>query len=362
MMKDLSIDQILAEEGERNLPLLQYILKRSNSGTILPGDMDAKMRKLRQMISARNIFLFEELKRVLQTFDKAGIEAIVLKGVMMQGIYPPGLRPFTDMDILIRRQKLPQVIELLCGLGYRPYAPQLRPGAEDFQGAVNYVRAEALTIMIEPHWTLGPPYPYSGRIEIEGLWQRAKTANIAGIDTLILSPEDSLLHSCLQLFQHCQGGWLASSCDIAELIHHYEGSLDWEAFLSRVFEFNVGLPVQYSLEKTFALFKPPIPSFVLEQLHAYKPSRFERWAFASLTSPRDNDGGGVATLVRLLTIPGATLKLRYLRAMLFPCREFMIKRYPASHPKLMAFYYLYHLKAIFFVGFKTLFRLLSHRA
>ncbi len=361
MTKDLRIEQILEEEGERNLPLLQYILKRSNSGITLPGDIDAKTRKLRQMISARNIFLFEELKRVLQTFDKAGIEAILLKGAMMQGLYPPGLRPFTDIDILIRRQKLPQVIELLCGLGYQPYSPQLRPGAEDFQGEVNYVRAEALTIMIEPHWTLGPPYPYSGRIEEAGLWQRAKKANIASIDTLILCPEDSLLHSCLHLFQHCQGGWLASSCDIAELTHHYEDRLDWEAFLSRVFEFNVCLPVQYSLRKAFALFKPPIPSFVLKELGSYNSNRFERWVFASLTSPRDKDGRGVATLVRLLTMPGVTLKLRYLWAVLFPGIEYMIWQYPASHPKLMAFYYLYWLGDIFIVWFKTLSRLLLHR-
>ena len=179
---------------------------------------------------------------------------------------------------------------------------------------------------------------------------------------MILSPEDSLLHSCLHLVRHCQDGWLASSCDIAELIHHYEDRLDWKAFLNRVFEFNVCLPVQYSLQKTFALFKPPIPSFVLDQLHAYKPGRFERWVFASLTSPRDKDGGGVVTLVRLLTMPGATLRLRYLGAMLFPGREFMIKRYPALHPKLMAFYYLYRLRDIFWKGVKTLFRLLSHRA
>jgi hypothetical protein len=341
---------------------LQYILKRSNSGITLPDDIDANMRKLRQMIFARNIFLFEELKKVLGAFNEADIEAIVLKGVMMEGIYPPGLRPFTDMDILIHREKLSQVIEILCGLGYRPYAPQLRPGAEDFQGAVNYVRAEAFTIMIEPHWTLGPPYPYSGRIEIEGLWQRAKKANIAGINTLVLSPEDSLLHSCLHLFQHCQNGWLASSCDIAELIHHYEDRLDWALFLSGVFEFKIYLPVQYSLEKTFALFKPPIPSFVLEQLHAYKPSRFERWVFASLTSPRDKDGGGTAILARLLTMPGATLRLRYLWAHLFPGRKFMIKRYPALHPKLMAFYYLYRLRDIFWKGVKTLLCLLLHRA
>jgi len=216
--EELTIDQILAEGGERYLPLFQYILKRSNSGITLPGNMDAKMRKLQQMISAKNIFLF----------------------------------------------------------------------------------------------------------------------------------------------QHCQSGWLASSCDIAELIHHYEDRLDWKAFLSRVFEFNVCLPVQYSLQKTFALFKPSIPSFVLQELGSYKPNRFERWVFASLT--RDKDGGGVATLVRLLTMPGTTLKLRYLWAMLFPGREYMIWQYPASHPKLMAFYYLYRLKDIFLVGFKTLFHLLLHRA
>ncbi len=357
MPQDSNIDQILEGGGERYLPLFQYVLKRSNPEFAFPDN--GRIRKLRQMIAARNAFLFEELKKLLQAFDEAGIEVILLKGVMMEGIYPPGLRPFTDMDLLIRRRRLPQVIEIIFALGYRPYAPQLRPGAEDFQGAVNYVKEGEIPIMIEPHWTLGPPYPYPGRLDMEGLRERVRKADVAGVDALILSPEDCLLHSCLHLFQHYRNAWLTSSCDIAELVYHYEDKLDWEDFLSRIFEYKLCLPVQYSLEKTFDLFKYAIPPFVLERLGRYKPGGVERQVFALLTRPGSEDSGS-GVLARFLTMPVA-LKFRYLWLRLFPQREFMLWHYNITRTKLLPFYYLLRLKDAFLTALKTLYFYFSEK-
>lgn len=350
---------MLGDEGrDWFLPLLYYHSEKANSQDHVPAEVKEKLKALQQQIVARNLFLFGELRRILEMFNDAGIEVIVLKGAALtEGLYPHlGLRPFSDIDLLIHREKLHQVIETLRGLGYCPYSPQLRPRAEDFQGGVNYVKDGELTIMIEPHWILGPPYPYAGRVDIEGVWERARKAKIAGVDTLVLCPEDFLLHLCLHLFQHHQDNWLTSACDIAEMANHYEGELDWKAFLNRVFEFKICLPVQYGLEKTSELFHPPIPSFVLEQLDTCKPSRFGRRFFALLTGPRDENGGGAVTLARLLTMPGAALKFRYLWLMLFPSRDFMLSRYAVTKPELLPFYYLFRLKDSFWIALQTFFR------
>jgi len=74
---------------------------------------------------------------------------------------------------------------------------------------------------------------------MEGVWKRARKARVAGVDALVLCPEDSLLHLCLHLFQHRRGGWLTSSCDIAELANHHRDRLDWQAFLRSVFEARI---------------------------------------------------------------------------------------------------------------------------
>lgn len=348
------VEQAAARSGL--LPLVAYTLERAGAQGDISGEEVEKRRMVRRHIAVRNMFLFDELRRVLGMFNDAGIRVIVLKGAaLVEGLYPHlGLRPFGDIDLLIHRHELPQVIQILSGSGYRPDAPLPRPGAEDFQHAVTYVKHGGLRAFIDIHWTLGPPYPYAGKVDMDGLWQRARKAEIAGVGTLVLCPEDFLLHLCLHVFDHCQRGWVTSSCDIAELVHRYEGKLDWEAFLSRVFQFKICLPVQYGLQKTFTLFKPPVPPFVLEQLGSYKPGKFERWAFSLWTRPRDEQCRGRVILARLLTIPGAALKLRYLWTLLSPSRDFLLSRYAGTRPRLLPLYYLLYLKDAFLVAISFL--------
>jgi hypothetical protein len=356
MMQGLTMEQILEKEGDRYLPLLQYILRKSDPDFTFPGDTDERIGSLRLAILARNVFLFNELKELLNACGGAGIETILLKGAMMEGIYPAGLRPFTDIDFLIRREKLAQVEEILGSLGYRSRIRELRHGTEDFQGEVGYLKNGRMTIFIEPHWLLGPPYPYAGRVDMDSLWRRSREANVAGIDTLILSPEDSLLHFCIHFFTHRYGGWLASSCDIAELALHYEGKLDWQAFLSRVFEFRLCLPVRYSLQETVQLFHPPVPDFVLSELDSYRPARVEQLFFTLLISPGDEESlGGQQLLAQLVFMPGAKLKLRRLLILLFPSGEFMISRYAVTRPRLLPIYYFLHWKNAFVIAIKALF-------
>ncbi len=241
------IEQILEKEGERFRPLLHYILKRSNPELAASIDKKGRIAELRLRIAARNFFLLEELRKMLQALAESGIEVILLKGARMQAIYPSGLRPFNDIDFLIQKEKLYQALAILHGLGYESSDPHSLSEIGDVTNEVALVKRGHITAIVEPHWTLGTLYPW---VETQGLWHRARRTAIASIETLVLSPEDALLHTCLHLFAHRLGGWLASSCDIAELICHQDVELDWEAFLRRVFEFRTCLPVQYSLRKS----------------------------------------------------------------------------------------------------------------
>jgi len=131
---------------------------------------------------------------------------------------------------------------------------------------------------------------------------------------------------------------------------HKGDELDWQIFLNRVFKFKVSLPVQYALQKTFNLFKSPIPSFVFEQLDTYKPNRLERQIFTSLASSREKDAEGTVALAQLLTMPGIILKLWYVWTVLLPSRDFMLSRYAITNPKLLSFYYLLRLKDAFLMA------------
>jgi len=334
------------------LPLLFHVLGKDSIP--IPRSLLSLSRTQYMQNYLSITLLLRELRDVLSSSAERGVEVIVLKGAALSAdLYPNlGLRPLHDIDLLIHRKELAQLIEILCTLGYERCPPPARDGIENFQGALSFVKDGEFPLVIEPHWTLGPPYPYSGRIEPEGLWHRARRVNLAGVDTLVLCPEDSLLHVCLHLLQHSQRFRLIPACDIAELIRLYQGSLDWEAFLNRALEFELCLPVQYSLKKAFELFHPPIPGFVFNELSSYEPSRFENRLFAlhaSLSGPV-----GPVNLAKLLTIPGISQKLRYLSYILLPSKEWLMSYYSSSNPKPLSLYAL-HIKNVFLTGPKVFF-------
>jgi hypothetical protein len=354
MTTELNAQRILHREGEKYLPLLNHILERSDSGPVFSGDNDDRIREIRLAILARNTFLFRELKKLMGTFTAAGIEVILLKGAMMESIYPPGLRPFTDIDFLVRREEWGRMTEVLDTLGYRSRLPTLRPGTEDIQESMKYTKYGKFPIAVEPHLMLGTPYPYSVRIEAEGLWHRACRINIAGIETLVLSPEDSLLHACLHLFEHRLGGWLATCCDIVELIYRFSEDLDWEVFVQRTFRYGLCFPVRTSLKYVAGMFHVPIPSFVLEHLDRYTPSALETFIYNLCTILGENEQEGIDMLVAFLTMSGVRMKVRCLLAVLLPSREFIRRRYSITNDRWLPWYYVRRWKDFFIAVLKMI--------
>ena len=348
------LEQLIADATPFNaLPLLIHILSRDNVS--VPQSMISLSRTQYIQNYLFTTLILRELKNVIIALAERGMKVIVLKGAALTlNLYHDlGLRPMRDADLLIHRKDLARVIEIMCHLGYRRYLPPARAGTETFQGEVVCIKDGEFPVVIEPHWTLGPEYPYSGKIQADGLWQRATRINLDGIDTLALCPEDSLLHLCLHLFQHCQSFWLIPACDIAELIRHHKDSLDWRAFLNRVIEFELCLPVRYSLKRTSEVFHLPIPGFVFNELSSYKPSRLDHKLFTLLSSQNNPIGPG--NLTKLLTIPGIGRKLRYLGSVLFPSREWLMSYYPCSSTRPLSLY-ARHMKNAVLTGIEVIFR------
>jgi hypothetical protein len=180
-----------------------------------------------------------------------------------------------------------------------------------------------------------------------------------GTDSLILSPEDNLLHFCLHLASHSRKGWLVSSCDITKLIYKYDSRLDWEYFLFQVFESGICLPVRYSIQKTTELFHPPIPQFVQKKLELYTPNRIERWIFTLLTRADSKDDEANRILAEFLSMPIGFNKFRRIASTLLPSRKYLVKYYCITDSKKINLYYISHFYNIFLRSFKAMLRFLK---
>jgi len=100
-----------------------------------------------------------------------------------------------DLDLLVRRDDLARARDVLAGMGY---APQYF-GVEQVDYAQHHhlrPMARPDGIRVEIHWTIARPVG-PAEVDLEGIWERAQPAKIAGVQALVLSPEDLILHLCL---------------------------------------------------------------------------------------------------------------------------------------------------------------------
>src|SRR5207302_709930 len=93
----------------------------------LYGPSPANCERLRRHLvegTARHLALSGELGRLLKSFEREHVPVIPLKGpVLAEMLYAhPALRPCSDLDLLIRREHLERVDELLRRLAYRRMA------------------------------------------------------------------------------------------------------------------------------------------------------------------------------------------------------------------------------------------------
>src|SRR3989304_7122244 len=90
-------------------PLLYNNLKDIQESHLIPREVMAQLRTAYHGNLARNMYLYAELKRILETFSNKGVKVIVLKGAALaKTVYGDiGLRPMSDIDLLVKREDLP---------------------------------------------------------------------------------------------------------------------------------------------------------------------------------------------------------------------------------------------------------------
>ena len=253
-------------------PLIYHNLCRSDVVSLLPPAAAETLRSSYYSNAARNSLLYNELHKVLEAFREGRIEVIVLKGAALADtVYAHrALRSMSDIDLLVRKEKLIEVETQLLDMGY-----MLEENAETKEyyqeHHYHWVFAKRSTPKIEIHWHIGRPTT-SFRIDIDGLWQRARSTKIAGAEALVLSPEDLLLHLCQHAWKHSLTGGLRPFCDIAETARHYREKINWRALNALSSDWQMSPCAFLGLSLAKELFDAPIPESCLKDL---KPENFD---------------------------------------------------------------------------------------
>lgn len=245
----------------------------------VPADVRAALHSTAWAAHFRNKALLRELARVLRAASARGIALMPLKGALLAPCYYPasGLRPLSDLDLLVRPGDFAGLAEVLRDLGHRelPGPPSLldegrrdpsrreRAFAVERQGMellIEY-RDEALDPMVWQLTDLDPALVAGLRRHAARAWAHARPGTLGeaeGAPFARQAPEDLLLHLASHLTtRHADLRllWLHDLCRVAAA----HPDLDWDDLAREARALHLGTPVFAALQAARRRLGAPIP-------------------------------------------------------------------------------------------------------
>ena len=225
-------------------PILHGVVERAPAGRV-PEDAARQLRDCYRDAARRNLIFTAKLLELLDAFAGEGVEVVAVKGpALAEMLYSdPVLRPFSDLDLLVRKQDVASALRILTRAGYRLGEHLARLSVRSL------LRLEFEVLLQKPQmppvdlqWEIGlGDYPFCYDPEI--LWRSLRRARIAGREVAGLSPESLVLFLCVHGAKHMWSRlhWLGDLARLARL------QPDWEAALETATQAGCQRPVLLGL-------------------------------------------------------------------------------------------------------------------
>ncbi|MEA3351187.1 MAG: nucleotidyltransferase family protein [Chloroflexota bacterium] len=213
-------------------PLVYTHLQAANIP--IPEAIERELRARAMQHTHANRVRSRALAQILAFFGEAGIDLLVLKGMAMAHlVYPrPGLRPMSDIDLLVSQANAERGQALLAELGFCPVNTSGPPSPH--HKPILQRQVEGVNVYVELHHNLNRKLlPETG---FEALRPAAITFMIENVPAYTLSHADLLAHTYSHMvgapFQSFRLIWIA---DMVSLVERFGDELDWDQLPLRVY-------------------------------------------------------------------------------------------------------------------------------
>ncbi len=332
-------DKVIRQSGKHGIiPLLYHRFKATGAMAHIPTEIVGKLRNTYLYSADRNIRLYNEFSKALRILQNNDIPVIVLKGAALAELVYQNiaLRPMADIDLIAKSEDLWRIDKVLSQSGYKSDAESLLLSKRHVQWVRHIVYTKKF-VQIEIH---------PGIYELSDFdpWIKASPVTISSIDTLILGPEDFLLHLCIHLLDHLyirdEPTRLIWWIDIVEILKHYREKLDWDYVIRTVKEGQIEPAICRVLYGVSEWFDGNVPADVLAQI---KSDNFAVSLDDILNKERIQNPVSDSLLSYMPSISSINSirnKMYHIFRSVFPCKEYMIHRYSIAQPNRIHFAYL----------------------
>jgi hypothetical protein len=270
---------------------------------------------------------------------------VVLKGACFAlTIYPDiGLRPMSDLDILVPKTKLAEAVQIAKILGYEDTVPDASPGLRDLLNhEVCLQKTGQNSITLELHHSLVADKSFTYAVPVDWFWSQTEllggSSQTCFENLRMLTPSAQVLYAATHaMLQH--GGRNAPMrwyYDLDQLIRFYADRMDWDLLLSQAKTFEWSSALDAALSQTCAYFNTPVPEHARVYL-AERPDRHRDLVALLKIKPATHI---LEERQKFLSLNGYG-RFRFVMALFAPSPAYMRWRYQLKNSWILPAYYVF---------------------
>ena len=296
-------------ENERLASILYVALR----GGAAPAPVLARLRSTWMRADGQHLRAAGQLRDVVAAFGRESIDSIVLNGPALAAEYyrDAALRPFVDLDLLVRRQDRRRALDILLEEGYTLDSPGR---SLDRVPAVYLAPPSGSSrLPIDLHWECVS----SGRaseLAVEEIWSRAEPAVAWGATARTLAAEDLLIYLAASFAIHHALAGALWQLDLGLVLRRHRETLDWDAVTARARRWGSAGAVYFALRTVGDHLGVAAPTPALNRL---RPGDF-RVGLVERLQRTTGDGSRLDYLVGLLMLDRYADIVRMLLSGLIP--------------------------------------------
>lgn len=341
-----AVDLSLNEAILRLIPVLCDYFSHEELVDLIGEPLTNQVFEMYRVEMLQNLFLENELRRVLRAFHDAGIPLMLFKGpVLAYTIYSkPHLRTYHDIDALIQPGDVARASAELTSMGYSFFEEYRADAIDEQRTGYHFSLQRAgfpFAVIVELHTA-----PHESEIgtlfDREALWERASPMTILDQSALVMNPVDHLLYLCWHYRFHGFSR-LLWFYDIVMMSRTYADTLDWDRLIEIAHRQRQAATLYYCLSWCSDMFSVPLPAKVLAGLRPPLVSRLvverialpdtmiglavERFQERRLLARRamvDSNGELLKAALRTLFPSPVALQKRYMEHSRLPLRLFFL--------------------------------------
>ena len=261
LKKDIDWDNFLYITGANKVIPMVWKSLNTFINNKIPNYVLNQLQDAYYKLVSHHIIHLNELKNLLVQFKKNDIPIIPFKGAVLGTFYSKStLRQWGDLDIIVHKENIIKVKELLNINGYEPSSHpanlQLNKLLES-DHAYYFVRKDG-TVKIDVHWRLTNDDDEIN-FPMKRIWNYHTQQVLFGVEVATMDPEDLILSTCIH--HGVRNGWdeLRYVADFAILIDAYQ-QLNWMKIIAYADNIRIKRALVVGICLANLIFKVTIPS------------------------------------------------------------------------------------------------------